>query len=467
MVLKCIPERLVKEELQYELKIRGLPSDGLVKDLRVAFRKVLKKESDDETNVAPIYPFSIEEDLSALGKGKDTVEKLLVAFETSPAIETSLTIETKLTHYINRMNNLRPLTHDDELLKKEFNVDFSMLMLKYELLVSKSENFKLNTASELDPVNAPLASSQPVVVEPRTICVKSTPVVKWNLKFSGESRSLSLSAFLERVDELVIARNVDLIQLFDEAIDLFSGKALIWFRANRSKATTWPELVALLNKEFRPIDYDDRLMDEIKRRTQGADENISIYVAIMQTMFSRLLEPLDENKKLRIVLRNLTPFYQSQLGLTVIANFEELLNYGRTIEERRSAIENYAPPSRKKNDLETDLAYLSLSPNSNHNRDTSINTVSTTRLNYGREQNFSRGRGRGNLSRGRGNRTSSQVSATNTCWNCNNPNHFSANCPEPQRQMYCYRCGSPGVTTRTCAKCNQNGSLSENSEGTH
>lgn len=498
MALKNIPERLLKDELIYELRVRHIPAGGLVKELRVAYRKALKEVRDDSEVL--IYPYSFTEDCDALEKGKETLKKLLIAFETSPVKETGWTIETKLSHYINRVNNSRPVTEEEELTKEQYTSDFSMIMLEYQVLSSKSDEYNLPSVSESQPVNlnsniTSLNSNSSPSVEPRTVPVKPTPVVKWNLKFSGDARSMSLSAFLERVDELVIARSVNLQQLFDEAIDLFTGRALIWFRANRAKASSWPALVALLNKEFRPIDYDERLIDEIKRRTQGVGETVSIYVSIMLTMFARLLEPLDDHKKLRIILRNLTPEYQSQLGLTIINTFDELLTYGRTIEERRFAIDNYVPPSRRKCDLETDLAYLSITPGVPKSHTPDVATVSTPINNYGREQNFNddsdyrgrdcgsisrgrgsvgrgrgsidRGRGRGGINRGSFGQVSSRTAAINSCWNCNSSGHFSSNCPEPQNHLFCYRCGAPNVTTRTCHKCNQGYRSSENNEGSH
>jgi hypothetical protein len=48
---------------------------------------------------------------------------------------------------------------------------------------------------------------------------------------------MSLSAFLARVEELMVARHPTRQDIFDCAFDLFSGKALIWYRANRKNAT--------------------------------------------------------------------------------------------------------------------------------------------------------------------------------------------------------------------------------------
>ena len=53
------------------------------------------------------------------------------------------------------------------------------------------------------------------------------PVSKWNLKFTGGEKEISLSAFLARVEELRIARHATKQDLLDGVIDLFSDRALV------------------------------------------------------------------------------------------------------------------------------------------------------------------------------------------------------------------------------------------------
>lgn len=68
---------------------------------------------------------------------------------------------------------------------------------------------------------------------------RAQPVSKWQLKFSGDPRGMSVHSFLERVGELRVARGVSPQQLFESAIDLFDGKALLWYRSNRQRFSDW------------------------------------------------------------------------------------------------------------------------------------------------------------------------------------------------------------------------------------
>lgn len=82
--------------------------------------------------------------------------------------------------------------------------------------------------------------------------MKMVPVYKWGIKFNGIT---SVNAFLERVDELTIARNVDESQIFMSALDLFEGNALKWFRNNRKNLLNWNHLRQELKAEFQPLNY--------------------------------------------------------------------------------------------------------------------------------------------------------------------------------------------------------------------
>lgn len=47
---------------------------------------------------------------------------------------------------------------------------------------------------------------------------------KWDVKFSGEHKSISIYNFLERVEKLMKARNAFYEQLFESSTDLFEER---------------------------------------------------------------------------------------------------------------------------------------------------------------------------------------------------------------------------------------------------
>lgn len=248
---------------------------------------------------------------------------------------------------------------------------------------------------------------------------------KWGLTFSGDKKGLSINAFLERVEELRVARDVSELVLLDSGIDLFSGRAYQFYVTCRKEADTWEKLVKLLREKYQPPDYNEKLFEEIKQRTQGSDETMGIYLAVMTGYFKRLTCPVPEKVKLKILLRNIAPFYQQQFCLVDVTSVSQLRTLGRKLEAKREAVENFsAPPSCRLHVFEPDLAYVG------EELVSEVLDVNTS------VQDFS----------GKDMR----------CYNCDRPGHRAIGCLEP-RKLRCYRCKLEGYTKRTCPKCSASG----------
>lgn len=134
-----------------------------------------------------------------------------------------------------------------------------------------------------------------------------------------------LHSFLERVVELSQSRHVSEDELFASASDLFSGKAHMWFQTVKSGISDWKSLVILLKSKFLPPDFDDEIWDDIKSRKQGRSEPTVIFIAVMETLFSRLSRPPVDSTKVKFIRRNLLPQYLSQLTLFETDRVEELV----------------------------------------------------------------------------------------------------------------------------------------------
>lgn len=86
-----------------------------------------------------------------------------------------------------------------------------------------------------------------------------------------------------------------------------------------------------IREEFLPIDYGDKLWEAIKKRTQGKTESVGVYLPTMNNLFCRIICNVPEEMRLKILKRNLLPFYQQQIGLTEITSEEHLkLAFKRT-----------------------------------------------------------------------------------------------------------------------------------------
>lgn len=440
---------LLKDDLIYELRVRGVTEVTTVDHMRQMLRQLVRLPATSSF-VLPPYPFTFAEDVEAVTARIATVTSAIESFSGDCKSTEYLKLTTTLAFLYGRVNRMPAAGPEEEsrrsaLLVKLINLS-SQLTIKTSTLERMSTTdhdaildlSAINTYAPLEEMfrvsdsdDEGLASAIPRPTTAPQIKVRSVPVSAWGVKFSGNAKDLSLGAFLERVDELKVARHSSDALLFSGAVDLFSGIALTWFRANKNNFTSWGDIVEGLRLEFLPPDHDDKLFEEIKRRTQGTHETMGVYVSVMKGLFSRLATRLPEATQLKIVSRNLLPFYQTQLGLVTVNSFDELIKYGRQIEARKTSVEAYVPPPSRLRSLEPDLAYVSAQPAPTPSVHTS-HAVQASRS-----------------------RTIRPAVSVLTCWNCHKTGHRSAQCTEP-RQRHCFRCGRPNVIVSSCPKCSGN-----------
>ncbi|XP_055850623.1 uncharacterized protein LOC129915176 [Episyrphus balteatus] len=262
-------------------------------------------------------------------------------------------------------------------------------------------------------------------------------VGRWNVQFTGERCGTSVNSFLERVEELRVARGVSEALLFRSVVDLLTGQALLWYRSIREEISNWSEFVDALKYEFLPANYDDLLLEQINRRTQGKGESYGAYLATMRTLFKRLGEPLSERRKVAILLKNLDPFYQKQIGFHKPQSVKELAALGRDLETLRANIDSFEPPARNRNCVEPELGY------------TAGPAVQPKVAAVARDEQPVRVV---ESARSQPNR-SSQADGSVRCFNCGKVGHFSTRCSTPRK---CFGCGAEGVTRSNCKRCSGN-----------
>ena len=453
--LKYEVNRLSGDELAYELLVRGITGVETVDQMRKSLRSLLKLERASSPLEYPVYSIKFDEDVTVLRDKSVEIRELLDCFEGERDGPAHLKILSKLAWGLGRANRSQPKSPEEKSAKSLLIVELLNLHSEVQTKIRRRERSLINQSAvipDLDmltlenegssesevedlavasPAALPLADSSHVAP---SRCGSYAPVAKWNLKFSGDGTEMSLSAFLARVEELRVARHLSKRDLLDGAIDLLTGRALIWFRANRKRVDNWDALVALLRQQFQPADYNDRLFDEIRQRTQGPDEPMGIYLAVVENLFDRLTYEVPESTRLKIVLRNLDPFYQGQLGVRTINSFAELLEFGRMVEARRSIMESFRPPKKRhsRSLLEPDLAYEEAElakPSKGSRKPAAVASTSSA---------------------------AAGSSAGVICWNCRKSGHVKSACQAP-KQLRCYQCGKQGFISKTCPDCSGNG----------
>lgn len=445
---------LQKAELEYEVLLRG-GSAGSVQELRSQIVKLTTPAEDIlESHLEPSV------DLVAVKESLQKSQTMIVSLKSRFDKNLFLRAENLLHHIYHRSNrilNVEPTVAD------QYKYNCTTFNSQYRDIISMRPHSVVEPSSELDtaPVTAPVT------------CDRNLNSDLAKLKYSGKTCVLS---FIQRVDEFVYARNISKDRLLQFAYEIFTDDALHWFRCIKEKVKTWDEVVGLLRQDFGQRDYDYRLLAEIRSRTQGELENITIYLSIMHGMFSRLSKALSEQDKLEIILHNIRPCYASTLAAYPdISDLDTLkricFNY-ESIQSRQSLF--HEPPRVTSETLAPEFAYTKQQKGNNYfNNRTNSQTNGYSRYknynpSYTNKHNYNYNKSTQEMS--------SPINAVHAtpshsnhgphtqnryCPRCRSGSHSLRECKQPHFPI-CFKCGKKDIRYPDCTNCNPKPSTSKN-----
>jgi hypothetical protein len=252
-------KHLLADELTYELRIRGITTSRNQDDKRKLLARALSKElgrPDEYFLSLHDAEYDHDTEVQAIEDTLESIRTILTEFEGTAEDMIFKRLKTRLTHLSFRIRRMR----------RERDAEYRNEAYATCLLLEADLHDKAAEASPVTVEAPPVVATTPIYVHPhaRSPEPKLVPIHTWGVSFNGEENGMTVNQFLERVEELSVARNATNRDLFNAAIDLFSGKALIWYRSVRSRLSDWDEVVQLLKQEFLPPDFDELLWDEIK-----------------------------------------------------------------------------------------------------------------------------------------------------------------------------------------------------------
>lgn len=462
---------LQKSELEYEVAVRGSTPADSVAELR---KQIIK--------LAPILPaedileshldsnIDLKQVKETLIKTQNNIQTLKTKFDKNLFTRT----ETMIHHLYHRLNRITATTDSNELYKTcrtNFKSQFN------DLISLKPQPTEQTSSENSDSATTSSNSNE---TEKVITCDRNLIAELSKIKFSGKT---CVRAFIQRIEEFMHSRNISPTKLMSFAYEIFTDDALHWFRFTKSKVNTWKELVESLKRDFSESDYDYRLLSEIRNRTQGERENITIYLSIMNGMFSRLNNPLQDTEQLEIILHNIRPCYASTLAASPeIDNLDSLKEICRNYETIQSRLKQFREPPKANSDtLAPEFAYnkqpipsCSFSNSYNAKKHNYYNNANTnnyykdkyTKPNYSNYINKNNNTTTSDSNKNSQNKTSS-VAAISThhtkiyCPRCRNNSHSLHQCRLPHFPI-CFKCGKKGVRYPECTTCHQQKPNSKN-----
>ncbi|KOB67148.1 Retrotransposable element, partial [Operophtera brumata] len=419
---------LQKSELEYEVELRG-GSEGSVQELRKQIVKLgqqLPSEDILESHLGPA------EDLlgirECLVKSFGYLKSLRQKFDKNLFARTE-TLLHHIYHRINRISSVSEVEADQKNCQTSFDSQYK------ELLALQPQNQMKSTTTSLTTESTATAVS--------VTCDRNLTSEITKLKFSGKS---CVRSFILKVEEFVLSRGISYDKILSLAFEIFTDDALHWYRCNKDKAQSWNDLCDLLKEDFSNSDYDYRLSAEIRSRTQGENENITIYLSIMHGMFSRLNRPLSEDDKLEILLHNIRPCYASTLSASPeIKTMDTLKLICRNYENIQTRFSLFhEPPKVSPSTIAPEFAYKpshsasssshnkypNYQKNSNYNNTNPSTTYQKTDNPY-QQKNIPVAA------------LATTSSKTVFCPRCRTDDHSLRNCKQ-ERFLICFKCGKKG-----------------------
>jgi hypothetical protein len=401
---------LHKDELSYEVSIRGEKPVDSYPELKKQIRELSQRYPSDEVDS---FDGDVPTELTLI-QGK--VDELVALVSGSRLALKNLNRIQSLTHHLyHRLGRVSPVRKEDLVVYEQLFSKFQGIKVKVDGLLT---TFKSSQES-IDPEPGPPKIADMVQAqEIRVSCSKNKGVHTLNVKYSGRS---CVVAFIQRLEELCLSRQITDAELFASAVELFVDDASFWYRSVCAEVNSWTELKQLLLDEYLPFDFDYRLMQEIRTRTQGPEEGINTYLSVMKNYFNRLRKEITEEEQLNIVKYGIRPFYSAQLALVNITSWSDLKTKCKLLEHANyRALSFKEPPAFSNNMLCPDLAVKVTSSQCSASADRRVEEISRANDLF--------------------------------CVQCRTVGHLLRDCRAP-KLIICYRCGYQGVTMRNCPQC--------------
>lgn len=421
---------LQKAELEYEVELRG-GNSGSVQELRKQIVKLEQNLHSEDILESHLEP---EQDLIGLTdsilKAQSNLTSLGQKFDKNLFTRTETLLHC-IYHRLNRLSSVEKVASG----YKTCLTTFEALYKELSTLRPHNAQTRSATTSLSLATGASSESSNPTV---SVTCERSVTTELSKLKFSGKT---CVRSFIIKVEEFVLSRGISYDKVLSMGYEIFTDDALHWYRCNKDNVHSWNELCELLKEDFSSSDYDYKLAAEIRSRTQGETENITIYLSIMHGMFSRLNRPISENDQLEILLHNIRPCYAGTLSacpdIKTIASLKGACRGYENVQARFSHFRE--PPKVTTSTIAPDFAYKG-------------GENSSSSASYFKKA------GVASLER----EDPVAVLAPNTtytrfCPRCRTNDHSLRYCRQ-ERFIICFTCGKKGFRSSDCPDCKRKGS---------
>ena len=168
-------------------------------------------------------------------------------------------------------------------------------------------------------------------------------VKKWGVTFSGK-RDSSAEEFLTRVREFRRGSPLSDDEMLGALPFLLTEKALRWHRLHKDAFASWQDFAQTFRRRFCGVNFQTKIRDDARKRTQGADESLADFLINIRLIFKHLDPPYSMAEEMELVYNNLHPRYRANIGREEFDSFSELERLGELFEASQAMSRTYVPP---------------------------------------------------------------------------------------------------------------------------
>lgn len=283
-------------------------------------------------------------------------------------------------------------------------------------------------------------------------------IYNWRLTFDGEPKGLSVEEFLFRVERLARAEDINLERLPELVHILLRGKAEAWFWlfARKYPNCGWNDLKGHLEREFCTQSTDFEIRKRIESRCQRPGESFSDFRSEVVGLAAKMRRPLGETEIIYILRANMNRRLKDFLLLRPTETVDELRDVCREYEKLWAGDEwyrNRMQQRRSVNAIEDTSQERFMNVTAEGDDESLVEQLDA--------MGYYSGPGRNNSANMGANRAHQTNYATKpiqpqhlVCWNCEGVGHIFWRCPEEQKRLHCYGCGTANVAKSNCKRCN-------------
>ena len=149
----------------------------------------------------------------------------------------------------------------------------------------------------------------------------------WKICFTGKPQE-DADDFLHRLSSFARSYNTSDQTLLRLLPVILQDRAESWSQPLARNWNSFDDFKLALLLQYGKTDFQLRLEDEIRNRTQGPAETMSSFVAALRVLFDKLIPPIGIDGQFHRAFRNLHPSYSRVIRRNQFNNFQELLQLG-------------------------------------------------------------------------------------------------------------------------------------------